>query len=734
MHRSCFIAAFLAAAVLFAPALAVAQGCGATNPNCIVPTAPAGTNNNQAASTAFVGNALTGLTIIPGTTPISPKTNGGILYDNNGILGDSTTLPRGPTIPSGIFTGTSTFGSTSTWPSSLYSIGLDGTINLVAPTFSGSRAGTVSALRTSDDTSGNASDTNITNTCLIVVDNASTGNAGWCQYVQGVKTAGAAAAPMHLREASIENLGTTVGADPYTDNPANVTEVDRLDSGIGSSGPNNASVAIHIVNNGAAFEDGVICSSTGLDTSSGRIAPCMAMAQNESIAWYSGAGNVAWDIYSTATSGNNTFVLGQSIATLTDTSGIAIDSSGSTVTLGSNPSVSSGSVNITGNGTFGALVKADGSTDDYLVQNASGNTVFSVAHGGVAVAFGGAISDSSETIGTQQTTQGALVLANTAGGAYPTTIQSSNSASAAWTLTLPTTAGTNNYVLATNGSGVTSWVAQSGGSGCSVSGSQYQILAVNSAGSGCTADAYASVNAGALSLGASGTAGSVAMGNATSGTVTLQPVTGALGTVTASLPANTGTIGELNLAQTWSAEQTFNANIDVSSNGTLSAPAIALAGCGGTCGIYAPSAAEFGFTNNANLLDYGITTSGIWTLPKTINFTGTVQIGGNTMTFPGSAATLTQTVASGTATMGTSAIASGACASAVTVSASGVASTDSIITSFNANPTSTTGYEAGAMLTIIPYPTSGDVNFIVCNNTGSSITPSAVTLNWRVVR
>lgn len=69
------------------------------------------------------------------------------------------------------------------------------------------------------------------------------------------------------------------------------------------------------------------------------------------------------------------------------------------------------------------------------------------------------------TLGTQQTTQGSIILANTAAGAYATTIKSSNSASAAWTLTLPTTAGTNNYVLKTDGTGVTSWVAQSGGSG-----------------------------------------------------------------------------------------------------------------------------------------------------------------------------------------------------------------------------------------------------------------------------
>ena len=53
--------------------------------------------------------------------------------------------------------------------------------------------------------------------------------------------------------------------------------------------------------------------------------------------------------------------------------------------------------------------------------------------------------------------QGSLILANTAAGAFPTTLQASNSASAAWTLTLPISAGTNNYVLTTNGSGVSSW-------------------------------------------------------------------------------------------------------------------------------------------------------------------------------------------------------------------------------------------------------------------------------------
>lgn len=97
-------------------------------------------------------------------------------------------------------------------------------------------------------------------------------------------------------------------------------------------------------------------------------------------------------------------------------------------------------------------------------------------------------------------------------------------------------------------------------------------------------------------------------------------------------------------------------------------------------------------------------------------------------------AVITQTIAHGTAVLGTSAISSSACATVVTVTATGVATTDNIMADFNADPTSTTGYQAGTMLTIIKYPTAGNVNFSVCNNTGSSITPGAATLNWRVVR
>jgi hypothetical protein len=89
-----------------------------------------------------------------------------------------------------------------------------------------------------------------------------------------------------------------------------------------------------------------------------------------------------------------------------------------------------------------------------------------------------------------------------------------------------------------------------GGSGCTVSGGLINQLLINNGSSGCSSNASAVANAGALSLGASGTPGSVAMGNATSGTVTLQPATGALGSVTLSLPAITDTLVTLTATQT----------------------------------------------------------------------------------------------------------------------------------------------------------------------------------------
>jgi hypothetical protein len=108
--------------------------------------------------------------------------------------------------------------------------------------------------------------------------------------------------------------------------------------------------------------------------------------------------------------------------------------------------------------------------------------------------------------------------------------------------------------------------------------------------------------------------------------------------------------------------------------------------------------------------------------------------GANYFTQPGKG--LVSFSVAGTSALGTSAISSAACATAVTTAATGTATTDVIQWGFNGDPTAVTGYVplVAGMLTIIAYPSANNVNFKVCNNTSSSVTPGAITLNWRVVR
>jgi hypothetical protein len=105
-------------------------------------------------------------------------------------------------------------------------------------------------------------------------------------------------------------------------------------------------------------------------------------------------------------------------------------------------------------------------------------------------------------------------------------------------------------------------------------------------------------------------------------------------------------------------------------------------------------------------------------------------------------ANTTKTIASGATALGTTALSSAKCTgdggepALVTASAPGTLTTDVVLASFNANVSAVTGYTPAVTgtLRIDVYPTSDTVNFKVCNATSASITPGAVTLNWRVVR
>lgn len=120
-----------------------------------------------------------------------------------------------------------------------------------------------------------------------------------------------------------------------------------------------------------------------------------------------------------------------------------------------------------------------------------------------------------------------------------------------------------------------------------------------------------------------------------------------------------------------------------------------------------------------------------YTLLDTVKGAGVTAAMGHTLSVAGG---LASTIAGGTATIPATAIASGACATAVTVSGTGIATTDVLAASFAADPTSTTGFLPTAMLTIVPFVTSGNAGFRACNLTSASITPTATTINWKVVR
>jgi len=282
-----------------------------------------------------------------------------------------------------------------------------------------------------------------------------------------------------------------------------------------------------------------------------------------------------------------------------------------------------------------------------------------------------------------------------------------------------------------------------------VNGAAGAVIQGVACGAGTTLQGAASANptcTATPTLGVAGTTvGSVALANATSGSITLSPTTGALATTTITLPANTGTA--VVAATSTTATQAMFATA------TAGAPAFRAIAAGDlpstlTSGTAITNASlttpTIGVATATSVNKVAITapaTSATLTIAngKTLTANNSITLAGTdstTMTFPSASATISQTIASGTASLGTSSISSVSCATVVTVSATGTATTDVIEFTPNADITAVTGYAPSTSggLSIYPYPTTNNVNFKVCNWSGSSITPGAVTLNWRVAR
>jgi hypothetical protein len=213
---------------------------------------------------------------------------------------------------------------------------------------------------------------------------------------------------------------------------------------------------------------------------------------------------------------------------------------------------------------------------------------------------------------------------------------------------------------------------------------------------------------------------------------------------------NTGTSGAnvplLNGANTWGATNAFAAITATTLNGnTFTAGTYTLTGAASKTLTFNNSLTLSGTDAKALVLTNGLTVSGndgtlsfgaagkTLTINNSIAFTGTDAA---VYTLPNATSTIPRVVASGAKALATGAVASATCTSAQTDAATGTLTTDAVIVSFNGDPTAVTGYVplTTGMLTIIVYPTADTFNAKVCNNTASSITPGAITLNYRIVR
>jgi hypothetical protein len=95
-----------------------------------------------------------------------------------------------------------------------------------------------------------------------------------------------------------------------------------------------------------------------------------------------------------------------------------------------------------------------------------------------------------------------------------------------------------------------------------------------------------------------------------------------------------------------------------------------------------------------------------------------------------------QNVCSGSLTLGTAPIPSGGQATIVTANCPTLLTTDVISASSNVNIFTVVGYvpSTNGILTINVFPTAGQVNVAVANNTGKAIIPALLTLNYKVTR
>lgn len=195
-----------------------------------------------------------------------------------------------------------------------------------------------------------------------------------------------------------------------------------------------------------------------------------AALANHSVVVGGGTGGAPYTLSSTGSAGN---VLISGGASADPSFGALNLAGGSNYVTGTLP-VANGGTGATTLTTHGVLVG----------EGTSAVSALSAAGAGTVLTGQGTSSDpafsSQPTLGVNGSTSGKILLANGNTSGQTTTIQPSASTTTAWNFTLPSSGGTNGYLLQTDGSGNTSWVAPS--SGTVSSGTANQLAYYGSTG------------------------------------------------------------------------------------------------------------------------------------------------------------------------------------------------------------------------------------------------------------
>jgi hypothetical protein len=234
-----------------------------------------------------------------------------------------------------------------------------------------------------------------------------------------------------------------------------------------------------------------------------------------------------------------------------------------TLTTAAQPNITSTgtltSLSVSGNATVGNLIGrlANGNSNVNIATSNGNVTITSV--GNITLTVTGTGANVSGTLSASGNVNGGNLVTSNAVSSGTLTVSGTSNLGAVGNVTI--TGGTNGYVLSTNGSGVLSWVAQSGGGGSNIANGTSNVNIATSGGNVTT-----SVGGNANIIVVTGTGANIAGTLSASGNITGANLFGTIRTAAQTVITSIGTLTNLSVSG--------NANIGnltVSSNALITA-------------------------------------------------------------------------------------------------------------------------------------------------------------------